>query len=209
MSTSVALIGTLVNQPPTAVAGAEQTVECTSPEGASFTLDGRGSRDPDGDLALASWRRGGRGGPEVSDDLRTVQTTGTGVSESWLLRVIDTFGQLDEDATSVSVVDTTPPDIDCGAPPTIRPRDPAVASTATATDVCDASVPATVTGYECFFVNGSGQVVPGHGCRVSFAGDTLVIEHSGGVGTHIRWTVEATDDSGNVGQTTCEVLTVR
>src|SRR4029077_17383738 len=46
MSVDVALAGTLVNQPPTADAGGNQTVECTSPAGADFLLDGRGSSDP-------------------------------------------------------------------------------------------------------------------------------------------------------------------
>ena len=54
------LFGPIVNQPPLAAAGADQTVECTSPAGASFTLDGSGSSDPDANLALTSWRAGSR-----------------------------------------------------------------------------------------------------------------------------------------------------
>ena len=40
LSVVVDLHGTLVNQPPTANAGADQTVECTSAAGAEITLDG-------------------------------------------------------------------------------------------------------------------------------------------------------------------------
>jgi hypothetical protein len=45
--------GAVVNQPPTADAGADQRVEC--PDRA--VLDGSGSSDLDGNLALFSWRR--------------------------------------------------------------------------------------------------------------------------------------------------------
>ena len=44
------LQGTLVNQPPTARAGADQTVECTSAAGAAITLDGTSSSDPDNNI---------------------------------------------------------------------------------------------------------------------------------------------------------------
>jgi hypothetical protein len=39
----------IVNEPPVADAGPDQTVECTSPDGATTTLDGTGSFDPDSD----------------------------------------------------------------------------------------------------------------------------------------------------------------
>ncbi len=212
MTVGVALLGTLVNQPPDAVAGADQAIECTSTAGATFVLDGRGSSDPDGNLALASWRLGSRTGTEISQDLRTTQALGVGDTRTFVLRVLDTFAQLDEDATSVSVADTTPPTIACNAPATIRPRDagPDAAYAATATDVCDASVAAEITGYDCFMFNPAGKRVSKlDGCEVSLDGGTLRVEDSGGVGDHITWTVEAVDDAGNVGTTTCEILVVR
>ena len=50
---NVALAGSLVNQPPTATAGADQTVVCTSTAGASFTLNGSAT-DPHENVAIAS-----------------------------------------------------------------------------------------------------------------------------------------------------------
>lgn len=43
------------NQPPVANAGPDQTVEATSPSGASVTLNGSGSSDPDGDVLTYNW----------------------------------------------------------------------------------------------------------------------------------------------------------
>src|SRR5262249_20177898 len=63
MTVDVALDGSLLNQPPIATAGADQTVECTSPGGASFTLNGSAS-DPDQNATLASWRARSPSGPE-------------------------------------------------------------------------------------------------------------------------------------------------
>ncbi|MDP2310737.1 MAG: hypothetical protein Q8P18_32265 [Pseudomonadota bacterium] len=207
MSVGVTLVGDLVNQPPDALAGADQAIECTSSAGGTFDLDGRGSSDPDGNLALASWRAGSRTGSELSDDLRTTQALGVGDTQSYVLRVVDTFAQLDEDATSVSVVDTTPPSIACNAPATIRPRDAVATFAATATDVCDTSVAAAVTSYDCFAIKSNGRRMSKlESCEVSFAADTLRVEDVGGIGDHITWTVQAVDDAGNVGSATCEVI---
>ncbi len=210
MSAGVTLRGELVNQPPTAAAGADQVVECTSPDGAAFVLDGRGSRDPDGDLAVASWRLGSRTGRAISDDLRTTQALGIGDTQTYVLRVLDTYAQLDEDPTTVSAVDATPPTIDCGAPETLRPRDAAQTFTARATDTCDTSVSPTITDFDCWTINGSGRRIDKRGaCKVSFTGGALTVHNTGGVDTHIGWTVEATDDAGNEGRESCEVLVTR
>ena len=66
MTVDVAASGTLVNQPPSAGAGPDQTIECTSTTGASFTLNGTAS-DPDDNIAVVSWRKG-RTGSEVSHE---------------------------------------------------------------------------------------------------------------------------------------------
>jgi hypothetical protein len=109
----VNLSGTLVNQPPAAVAGADQVVECTSAAGAEFRLDGSGSSDPDANIALVSWRAGSRVGPEVGFDPVVTQSLGVGEGSGYVLRLIDRFGAADEDATAVQVVDTTPPVVMC------------------------------------------------------------------------------------------------
>jgi hypothetical protein len=141
MSVNVALAGSLVNQPPTATAGADQTVECTSTAGASFILDGS-TTDPDQNATLASWRAGSRTGPEVGETLVSEQSLGVGAQQTYVLRVIDTFAQADEDVTHVAVVDTTPPKLTVTVSPASLgpPSHKLVPITATvvATDTCDA-----------------------------------------------------------------------
>jgi hypothetical protein len=207
MTATVDLAGTLVNQPPDADAGPDQTLECTSAAGQSFELDGGGSSDPDGNLALASWRLGSRTGAELAGDLHTTQALGVGDTQTYVLRVMDAFAQIDEDTTTVSVVDTTPPTVSCNAPATIRPSGTVATFTGTATDVCDTSVPATVTTFDCFKLASNGKHVEKlDACKASASGGTLTVKNSGGAGDHITWTVQAVDDSGNVGTASCEVI---
>jgi len=63
----------LPNRPPIANAGPDQTVECTSPDGARVTLDGTGSSDPDNDPLTFTWRENGNiiAGP-TTDPISTV-----------------------------------------------------------------------------------------------------------------------------------------
>jgi len=142
MTVDVALAGSLLNQPPTATAGADQTVECTSTAGASFTLNGSAT-DADQNVALASWRSGSRIGPEVGQSLVSEQSLGVGAQQTYVLRVIDTFAQADEAETHVSVVDTTPPQLSVSVSPArlSPPNHKLVPITVTivATDTCDAS----------------------------------------------------------------------
>ena len=142
LTVDVALAGTLLNQPPTATAGADQTVECTSTSGASFTLNGSAT-DPDQNATLASWRAGSRTGPEVGQTLVSQQTLGVGAQQTYVLRVIDTFAQADEDVTHVAVVDTTPPNLSLSVSPAVLspPNHKLVPITVTvvATDTCDAN----------------------------------------------------------------------
>jgi hypothetical protein len=206
----VFLAGDIVNQPPTAAAGPDQTVECASAAGASFALDGRASSDPDQNLALASWREGSRVGPLIVNGLNAEVTLGLGESKSYVLRVIDSFAQTDEDTTEVSVVDTTPPDVFCNAPATIVPPDHAISFTATATDLCTAGVivPELVS-FECFKFSSTGRRIDKtQSCKVTLAGDTITISPPQGIGTHIAWTARAVDGSGNVRDVVCEVEVV-
>src|SRR5262245_48605958 len=142
MTVNVVLDGSLVNQPPIAAAGADQTVECTSTAGASFTLDGS-AIDPDQNVAIASWRAGSRIGPEVGQTLVSEQSLGVGAQETYVLRVIDAFAQADESVTHVAVVDTTPPELSVSvAPAQLFPPNHKlfqVTVTVVATDTCDAS----------------------------------------------------------------------
>jgi hypothetical protein len=142
MTVNVALAGTLVNQPPSVSAGPDQTVECTSTAGAAVTLNGSAG-DPDQNIALTSWRSGSRIGPEVGQSLTLTQTVGVGVARPYVLRVIDTFAQGDEDEAIAKVVDTTPPQLTLSVSPTqmTPPNHKLVLITATiaASDICDAN----------------------------------------------------------------------
>ena len=71
------------------------------------------------------------------------QSLGVGAQQTYVLRVIDTFAQTDEDVTHVAVVDTTPPQLSVSVSPArlSPPNHKLVPITATivATDTCDAS----------------------------------------------------------------------
>jgi hypothetical protein len=198
-----------VNQPPTSAAGADQTLECTSTAGASFTLNGAASSDPDQDITLVSWRAGSRTGTEVGQGLIAGHSVGVGMTQTYVLRVIDSFAQADEDETQVKVVDTTPPQLLLSVSPKIlwSPNHQLVTITATlvATDTCDAS-PAirlvSITSNEPDNGQGDGdtsQDVQGALFGTDDRQFLLRAERSGGgSGRVYTVTYEAADDSGNV-----------
>jgi hypothetical protein len=205
--------GTLVNQPPTAVAGEDQSVECTSVTGADFTLDGDDSTDADGNLRLVSWRVGSRVGPEVGSELEVTESLGVGESDSYVLRLMDAFAQTDEDATSVEVVDSTDPVIASlvATPDTLWPPNHMfrpIELTVEVSDLCDANpacVVAEVVSNEDPLGRGSGHTAPdwviGEGLDLS-----LRAERQGfGEGRTYTVTVECSDFSGNTGTATVQV----
>jgi HYR domain-containing protein len=170
------LHGRLVNQPPTAVAGPDQRVECNQTGGATFTLDGSESFDPDNNVAFFGWFKGSRTGPLVGTLPRIQLDQPVKNTTSYVFKVIDAFGQYDEDVTTVAVVDTTKPSITAPSDRTAECTGPTGTAVdigkATASDVCDASPDISNNAPQSFAL-----------------GDTTVI-----------WT--ATDDSGNVGSAT-------
>ena len=142
------------NEPPVADAGPDQEVECTGPDGATVTLDGTGSSDPDGDDLLLnySWKRiqPPPDGAPFGGQTPTVPLA-VGVYE-FELTVTDPEGASATDTVIVEVVDTTPPElmlVESSFSITIASAAPSAAvdvlleSGATATDVCDPSVDIT------------------------------------------------------------------
>jgi len=101
---SLAIVAT--NQPPVADAGPDQTVEQDSHDGASVTLDGSGSSDPESDPLTYSWTWDGGAatgvGPTVVLPLGTTTIT---------LVVNDGTLDSDPDTVDITVEDTTPPTI--------------------------------------------------------------------------------------------------
>ncbi len=181
---------------PTLTAPADLVAECAAPEGTAVDL---GSAIVS-DVCDTS--------PEVSNDAPTLFGVGdTGVQ--WGAR--DRQGNSAVPATqTVSVVDTSDPVIACNAPATVTPPDAPIAFTATATDLCDGSLTPEVTRFECYTIKKNGERIDkGESCVVRFAGDTITVEDSGGVGDHIAWEATVVDAAGNRTVQECEVLVVR
>ena len=195
----------MVNQPPKANAGPDQTIECTSPEGAAVTLNAGGSTDADGNIAFYVWRQGSESGPHAalpsSSPVATVQN-GLGQG-TYHLRVVDGRLAAGTDTVNVTIADTTAPTIDCHAPPVIPKQDQPMSFTATAADAC--STPTVVVeSFECFKVSPEGRIKDNPSCKGSIAGDTFIVGNSAGADL-IRWTTLATDPAGNVARKICEV----
>ena len=130
-----------LNQPPTADAGPDQTVEQAYYQGADVTLDGSGSSDPDGDSLTYSWTWIGGSATGVSP------TVSLPLGNTTITLVVND-GTVDSapDAVVITVEDTTPPEITCPADVTVEQESAAgtvVNLTATATDICDADVEIT------------------------------------------------------------------
>jgi hypothetical protein len=198
----------LVNQPPRPNAGVDQTIECTSPAGASVNLSGTGSTDADGNIAYYVWRRDADtgphvGSPSVSPAIATTQALG---ETNYYVRVVDSRFAADSDSVKVTVVDTTPAEVTCNAPATISPTDAPISFKATASDLCGASS-AVIQSFACFEVKKDGRVLDRREwCKVAIEGDTLTILNPGGVNTTIQWQAGSTDAAGNASLETCEVF---
>ena len=197
----------ILNQPPRANAGADQTVECTSPQGAAVTLNASLTTDPDNNIAFFAWRHDSDSGPHVADPSFTPilppiqQALG---EKTYHLRVVDRRFAADSTSVKVRVVDTTPPHtIDCHAPAVIPKQDTPITFAATAEDTCGASG-VVVESFECFKVTPEGRIKDNPSCKGSIAGSTLTIGNSAGADL-IRWRIRAADGSANAALKTCEV----
>ena len=170
------LIRETPNQAPVADAGPGQTVEQASADGTEVTLDGSGSSDPDGDALTYLWTWDGGNTTGVSPTVLFPQGT-TDVT----LVVNDGAEDSLPDHVSITVQDTTPPELTCPEDVTVEQEtlDGTVVSlVASAMDLCDADVEIT---------SDEPDVYP--------LGSTVV-------------TLTATDDSGNssTGQTVVTVV---
>lgn len=112
------LHGTITNQGPVARTTADQVLECTSPAGATATLDGSSSSDADNDIQFASWSRGAEFGNIITTDPVSFKTTAVsplGIT-TYGFQVMDSKFQTSFTTTDVKVQDTTPPMLTLGAP---------------------------------------------------------------------------------------------
>ena len=96
------------NRPPGADAGGDQTLECVAHDGATVTLDGSGSSDPDGDPITFTWREDGTiiAGPTSEAAVNITLSLGVHTIE---LTVDDGIAGTDTDEVEIIIEDTTPP----------------------------------------------------------------------------------------------------
>ena len=95
-----------VNVSPVADAGPDQTIECVGPDGASITLDGTNSSDPDNDPLTYTWT--GPFGTVAGSTPTVTLPLGT---HAITLTVDDGNGGTETDEVMVTVQDTTPPEM--------------------------------------------------------------------------------------------------
>jgi len=130
----------VINQPPTARGGPDQTVECCGTAGTQITLDGSASSDPDGDTLSFEWRDAAGNVVGSTAVVNLALTLGT---HSFTLTVNDGKGGASSESVLVTVQDTTPPSPALALSPNVfwPPDHRLVGVTATiqVTDICDAS----------------------------------------------------------------------
>jgi hypothetical protein len=209
LTAAVSLEGTIVNEPPRASAGQDQVVECTSTDGARLLLDGNGSGDPESNAVLFSWFRDRRAGQPVGFGQTLEVQQELGGTASYVLRVIDAFGQSDEDTMTARVVDTTAPALSVSVSPTsLWPPNHKlvpIAVTLGASDACDANLTlrlVSITSNEGDLANGSGHTSPDIQDAQFGTDDRQFLLRAerggGGVGRIYTITYEARDANGNV-----------
>jgi hypothetical protein len=210
LTLSLDVSGDLLNQPPSADAGPTQTVECTAAAVTNVVLDARGSSDPDGNLALYSWRRGTRTGAEVGFEPISQVEQALG-SQTYVLRVIDALAQADEASTEVTVADTLPPVVSCSVvTPVLNKTDHELLSVglaSTAVDQCEGVLPVTVHVFADEDDDGSGDGNTSPDAQDIGVGSLRLRAERQGTGDGRVYLIipEATDSSGNRGFGCCTV----
>ncbi len=199
---------------PVADAGEDIVEECASPTGASVTLDGTGSFDPDGDPLNYLWTSDGLGA--ATGVMPTVELP-LGVHVVTL--TVSAGSEMSTDEVTVTIEDSTPPELVLGgAPVQLWPpkheyfRVSIEAFVHSASDGCDADLfdrDVTIVSVSSDEPeNGAGDgntledMVLVEDCR---AVDLRAERQGGGNGRVYNATVELTDGSGN---TSREELTI-
>jgi hypothetical protein len=201
--------------PPVSDANGPYEAECQDST-TDLVLDGNGSRGPGGEQLSYDWDTDCPGGSfddntSPTPTLSVDSTNDCYVTCTVTLTVTDDAGLTDESESTVTVSDTTPPEIEGNAPAKIMPSDAPVSFTSTVTDNCDGDEPTVeITDYDCFTFTKKGKRIDRtRSCVVSFEGDTINIMDSGGVGDIITWTSVSSDECGNTTEFECTIDVVR
>ena len=163
------------NEPPVADAGEDQTVEQAYYQGADVTLDGSGSTDDGQVLPLTyvwTWDAGSANGvsPVVSLPLGTTK-----------IKLTVNDGEFeDSDIVEITVVDTTPPDVDAGEDVTVEQTSldgaPADLPDPIVKDICDADPDVVIKGLMDIYPLGDTEItVTATDASGNTASDTVVV----------------------------------
>ena len=210
LSLGLDVSGEILNQPPTADAGPDQTVECGTAAVTNVVLDASGSSDADSNIALYSWRRGRRTGAEVGFDPKSMVEQSLG-SQTYVLRVIDARAQADEDTTQVTVEDTTPPVVSCSVvTPVLNQTNHRLVNVglmSNALDQCEGELPVTVNVFADEDDDGTGDGNSSPDAKDIAVGSLQLRGERKGNGDGRVYLIitEATDGSGNRGFGCCTV----
>ncbi len=183
--------------PPTATAGTDQTVECTSPDGAAVTLDGSGSSDPAGIALTYTWTDAN--GNTLASGANPTIALGVGVHTITLTVSNGTMEA--SDAVVITVEDTTPPEVSAALAALQPVGDVGVTQgqftvVFSCADACDAS-PASTADLNGVSVS-NGQIV-----ELTLTDGAQVVAWVDGVlqidASSFSLSASCTDASGNVG----------
>jgi len=182
-------------QPPTANAGPDQTVECTSPEGASVMLDASGSSDPDGDVLTYAW--------DVPVDIPGSPTPTVALPlgiHTITLTVNDGNDGIDSDEVVVTVQDTTAPTIGAltASPDLLWPPNDRLVQVTVApsvSDICDTAPTCRIVSVSSNYP-GDGDTPPDWVITGALTADLRARRSGTGSGHIYTIMVECTDASG-------------
>ena len=208
------IVNSIINLPPSADAGPDQTVECSNPNGTLVTLDGSGSTDPNGDPLTFTWDW--PDGTMMGEIMQTYLPVGT---HSFALTVDDGRGKTDTDTVDITVMDTTPPSLSVSLSPDVlwppNHKLVSIAASIQVSDTCDESPNVelvSITSNEAD--NGAGDGNTSDDIQeASFGTDDrtflLRAERAGkGSGRIYTVTYGATDASGNIAKEATAEATV-
>ncbi|MBI1956722.1 MAG: hypothetical protein HYS38_10040 [Acidobacteria bacterium] len=203
----------ITNRPPVANAGPDQTVECAGASGASVTLNGSGSSDPDGDTLSYVWKDGSGNVVGNAAIVTLIVPLGT---RTFTLTVDDGKGGNASANVPVTVRDSTPPTLSVLLTPKVLWPPNHLLSPVTASiqlnDTCDASPSVklvSITSNEPDNGLGDGDTpidIDGAAFNTDDRSFSLRAERSAkGSGRAYTVTYRATDAAGNTADASAQV----